>query len=371
MELINGTRMQAGYTMGMEPSGRELLVVVVKGTFLIPKDGEPVRLHEEQVALVMADTFTGEPGLSAPVYEVDFAPRKKRCDVLLVGSAYAPDGRPATRVPVGLRVGALTKSFAVVGDRVWQAGASVAASDPQPFTVMPISYDRAFGGVDNKHEDPAKHAACMRNPVGRGFHKHLRSDWVDGSPLPNTEALNSPVERPDGDYAPMSFNPIGRGWEPRSRYAGTYDQDWLDNHFPFLPPDFDEQYFQAAPPDQQIDCPRGGEEIALVNLTPEGQASIKLPVFDAPIHYFPRKGKREGGRLLLDTIVLEPDAGRFTLTWRATRSVQRNMFEVAQVLVGKKSQAWWADREVLGFPIPVVVIPVRPTNAGAARPPAS
>ncbi len=33
MELINATRMQAGYTMGMEPSGRELLVVVIKGTF--------------------------------------------------------------------------------------------------------------------------------------------------------------------------------------------------------------------------------------------------------------------------------------------------------------------------------------------------
>ena len=38
MELINATGMQAGYTMGMQPDGRELLVVVVKGTFTIPKD---------------------------------------------------------------------------------------------------------------------------------------------------------------------------------------------------------------------------------------------------------------------------------------------------------------------------------------------
>ena len=36
MELINATRMVAGYTMGMEPSGRELLVVVIKGTFALP-----------------------------------------------------------------------------------------------------------------------------------------------------------------------------------------------------------------------------------------------------------------------------------------------------------------------------------------------
>jgi len=31
MDLLNATKMQAGYTMGMKPDGRELLVVVVKG----------------------------------------------------------------------------------------------------------------------------------------------------------------------------------------------------------------------------------------------------------------------------------------------------------------------------------------------------
>ena len=81
MDLINATNMIAGYTMGMEPSGRELLVVVVKGTFHIPtKLGEAPRLHEQQVPLIMADTFTGEPGYSAPYSEIDFAPRKLKCD---------------------------------------------------------------------------------------------------------------------------------------------------------------------------------------------------------------------------------------------------------------------------------------------------
>ena len=89
MELINSTRMVVGYTMGMEPSGRELLVVVVKGTFRIPTEqGATLTLHDQQVALVTSDVFFGEPGLSAPKYEVDFAPRKHRCDVLLNGSAF-------------------------------------------------------------------------------------------------------------------------------------------------------------------------------------------------------------------------------------------------------------------------------------------
>ena len=80
MELLNATKMQAGYTMGMQPDGRELLVVVVKGTFVIPNAGEEPKLAEEQVPLIEADTFTGEPGLSAPVYESDYSPRKLRCD---------------------------------------------------------------------------------------------------------------------------------------------------------------------------------------------------------------------------------------------------------------------------------------------------
>jgi hypothetical protein len=364
MELINSTRMVAGYTMGLEPSGRELLVVVVKGTFQIPNNGEPVGLANEQLPLVMADTFTGEPGFSAPVYEVDFAPRKHRCDVLLNGSAYAPGGRPTTRVEVGLRVNGMSKTFAVVGNRHWQSGVrGVTASAPEPFTVMPISYDRAFGGVDNRHEDPSQHAAFMRNPVGVGFHRDPRAESVDGAPMPNTEESNRMIASPDSQSTmPMAFGPIGRSWEPRYKYAGTYDDAWLEDHFPFLPPDFDEQYYQAAPLDQQVPYPQGGEEIVLVNLLPRAEVSFTLPVFDAPIHFFPDKGEREDGRLLLDTIVLEPDGQQLMLTWRATRPLRRNMLEVAQVVIGKKSQAWWADRETPAFPIRLITVPSDRTN---------
>jgi hypothetical protein len=358
MELINSTRLVAGYTMGLEPSGRELLVVAVKGTFPIPTEGEPVRLAEKQLPLIMADTFTGEPGLSAPVHEVDFAPRKHRCDVLLIGSAHAPGGRPTTRVEVGVRVNGMSKTFAVVGDRVWQAGSTgIGASPPRAFIQMPISYDSAFGGVDAHDEDPARHIAFMRNPVGRGFHNHLKSAFVDGSPMPNTEEMNRPVSAPDSmAYQPMSLGPIGRHWEPRAPLAGTYDDAWLKDYFPFLPPDFDERYYQAAPPDQQLPHPQGGEEIVLVNLTPEGRAAFTLPVFDATIHFFPKQGEREDGRLVLDTIVLEPDEERFTLTWRATRPLKRDIFEVAQTVVGRPSTKWWAERQSLGFPIELRVV---------------
>lgn len=350
MELVNATRMLAGYTMGVDPSGRENLVVVIKGTFRIPPEpGASLQLHEKQLPLVMADVFHGEPGFSAPKYEVDFALGKARCDVLMNACAKAPGGRPVERVAVGIRVGAWSKSFAVVGDREWVSrSGGVRATPPRPFVSMPISYGRAYGGIDSRHADPAKHAAFMRNPVGCGFHEHLESEWLDGSALPNTEELDRPVIHPRGGYAPMAFGPIGRNWEPRYRFAGTYDQHWLDEVFPFLPEDFDERYYQAAPEDQQMPLPDRPLEVVLAGVSAEGVRRFMLPHFDAPVHVFPKRGKREDSLARLDTILVEPDADTVVLTWRLTRPLRRDLFDLSEVLVGRKGHEWWQARHEAG-----------------------
>jgi len=364
MEFINATRLVAGYTIGIEPSGRELLVIAVKGTFRMPTEaGARLTLHEEQLPLVTSDVFEGEPGLSAPKYETDFAPRKHRCDVLLNGHAYAPDGRPAERVSVGLRIGQWSKSFAVVGDRAWYRAGVARHASPTPFTKMSISYGRAFGGDDRHHRDPAQHAAFMPNPAGRGFHKHLKPEWLEGSPLPNTEELNIAVTRPDGTYRPMAFGSVGRQWQPRCQYAGTYDKDWRENVFPFLPADFNEQYYQAAPLDQQLPKPLGEQTVTLVNLTPDGQRDFVLPHFEAPIHLFTRNEEREDLVAQVDTILIEPDEERIAMMWRVARPLRKNVFEVAQVLIGRKGRNWWQQREPITFPLPVVVEATNPPAA--------
>jgi hypothetical protein len=144
----------------------------------------------------------------------------------------------------------------------------------------------------------------------------------------------------------VGFGPIGRNWAARYPFAGTYDQDWLDKTFPFLPQDFDERYYQAAPEDQQIDCPRGGEEVQLLNLTPSGRTRFFLPTVAVPVVFFRKNAEPEHRQAVLDTIVIEPDLGRLLLTWRASVALRRNMFEVSQVLVGSMSRAWWRAREL-------------------------
>lgn len=368
MELINSTRMTAGYSVAVEPSGRELLVVVVKGTFVLPQPGEPVRLHEEQLPLVMADTFSGAPGASAPLSEVDFAPRKLACDVLLTGSAHAPAGRLVTRQRVELRVGAMHKSFDVVGNRVWQAGlAGISASEPEHFSTLPVSYDVAFGGVDQHSQDAGEHDAYVDNPVGRGWHKHLKNAWVDGTPLPNTQEAGEAVKFPGDRYRPMALGPLGRGWPARARFAGTYDDRWMAETFPFLPADFDERYYQAAPLDQQLALPREPLPVVLSGFTPDGRREFTLPHFEAPVHLFPKGGGREEHTAALDTITFEPDAGRLTMSWRLCRPLKKNIHEIGQVMVGKKGREWWQQRDK-AFPIPVVMIPVGKPAPNDAQP---
>ena len=44
MRLLNKTAHHAGWTLGFQPDGRELLVVAAKATFSIPGNGEPPAL---------------------------------------------------------------------------------------------------------------------------------------------------------------------------------------------------------------------------------------------------------------------------------------------------------------------------------------
>lgn len=351
VELINSTGIPAAYTLGVEPSGRELLVLAIKATFTLPAMGSIPRLHAEQQPLVLADSFTGEPGYSSTLYEADFAARKPMCDVLFVGSAHAPPGRQVTRLRAGLRVGPVQKHFDVVGDRVWRVGLmGISASVPEPFSQMPISYDNAFGGCDRQDEDPAKHDAYVLNPAGRGWHRVHKNARIDGAPLPNTECIGEPVTAPNGRYTPVALGAVGRGWPQRACHAGTYDQAWLDNDCPFLPRDFDERYFQAAPLDQRMAIPQESIPVELSHLHASGDCRFILPVHEAAVHVFPRNGRAERHVAQLDTICLEPDRNRYTLTWRYTRPLVNDLFEIAQVLVGNHNKTWWIARHEAQLP---------------------
>lgn len=341
MQIWNQTGFLHQFTMGMDKAGQEYLVVVAKGTFDFPDEpGGPARKSAEQTPLVMADTHTGEPGYSATLWETDFAFRKPRCDVIAQGAAYAPGGRPADRVTVGIKVGGWSKVFEVLGHREWRAvGPLFVSTAPEPFLRQPFSYDTAWGGTDRLDPDDKLPASYAANPVGTGWARTRNQRFIPGLRLPNTQAVGEEVRSPFGDYRPMSFGPVGRGWPGRIEYGGTYDQNWTDNIFPFLPPDFDDRYFQMAPPDQQIDHPRGGEEVQLVNLTPRGREQFRLPSTRLPMTLFKGREKAWEGELLPDTVLFDLEKRRLSLVWRVLQRIQRTILDFSECWIGPPTES--------------------------------
>jgi len=328
--------MQAGVSACTDKEGRDYCIVVVKGTFAVNNDGK-ASLAEEQESLIYADVHYGDPGTTSIRYESDFAPVKPKADVLVNGYAYSPTGRPVTQMEVELSVGSVRKRVKVYGDRRWMKRLFwIRSSKPTPFVKMPLLYERSFGGTDHSHDKVKYHGTELRNPVGVGFRKNPEKKSVVGKLLPNLENPDCQIRKWSDNSMPAGFGTVGRGWRPRIQYGGTYAQQWLDNRFPFLPADFDEQYFQSAPTDQQFPHLSGGQVINCLNMTPGGKWSITIPQIDIPV-VFKFRDREVKSHPNLDTVILEPDSERFMLVWR-TRIQIRNFHAIDEVLVGRQPQ---------------------------------
>jgi hypothetical protein len=323
----------------LDPYGQLFDVILVSATFEAPP-GKALRLADQQSPLRDSDEHYGDPGLSSVRFEGEVAWEKPSVDVIVNGTAYAPRSRKTERVLVSMRVGDLCKELQVSGDRFWRPGLlGIAPSAPQPFEMMPIVYERAFGGIDTRPSFGNMHHSDPRNPIGVGFQRATPQDPDIKTEVPNVEypsqLLGNPKDRP----LPAGFAVIGRNWEPRISFAGTYDDAWKANQFPLLPLNFDVRHFQAAPSDQQSLIIRGGESVEILNMTPEGTWQFFLPTLDVTAHFW--SSDRSGSASLkLDTVLIEPDYYRVTLLARAKLLVVRNRAPLEEIIIGHMTPAW-------------------------------
>jgi uncharacterized protein YjbI with pentapeptide repeats len=217
--------------------------LIVKATFELVPD-EPCRWFGKPRPL------SGDVFLSDELhYSSDFALYKPKADCVLLATAYVPDGRATTELIARFRVGALTKTLRVFGDRTIHRDSAntITYTTPKPFTSVPISYRRAYGGK-----------AFMRNPIGTGAATEVAA---------NVELVDPALDGREPSVA--GFGPIPTSWHPRAGMVGTYDEAWLTTRWPWFPADFDWNYFNAAPTDQQIaGFLRGDERLEFENLHP-------------------------------------------------------------------------------------------------------
>jgi hypothetical protein len=307
--------------------GGEVWLVAVRCTFQVDRDGT-TSVADEQDPEVLGLKYCGDPATSSLLYDSDYYLTKPTTDVLLHGHAYAPGGKPATQVDVTMRVGEIRKTLRVTGDRPYQPGpGAYVAGRAQPFTQMPLSYERSYGGREpDPPKNPDRQQFDERNPIGTGF-----------APAAGKSAPN--VEYPGFNLAsrPAGFGPIPPHWKPRVRYAGTYDEAWRRDRCPLYPDDLDDRFFLCAPEDQRPkEFLRGGEPVELLNLTPSGLLAFTLPRVAFGFETEFRGGDRVQHRGKLHTVILEPDVPRVILVWRTELPCHPRARKLRQTVVRQK-----------------------------------
>jgi hypothetical protein len=323
----NKTPFKADRAFARDRDGAEVWLVAVRGTFTIGSGGE-VKPAEEQLEVCIAPKHFGEPAESSLRYEMDLLRTKPGTDIILNATAHAPRGGQAQSLEVGFSLGPVSKKLLVFGDRTWErTPTGLAPTNPQSFTRKPIRYEFAWGG--SLPDGKGRHAA---NPVGIG------ADAQPGKPVPSIETLESPINSPKDNAAPAGFGAIACHWQPRVKFAGTYDDAWQKQRKPLLPQDFDDAHYRCAPRDQQMNgFVIGGEEVTLTNLTPESLLNFKIPRISLGFSTHISGGvTHHSGRI--HTVIIEPDDHRLILVWQTALPCHHSLYTLKKTVVFEKER---------------------------------
>lgn len=326
LDVDNATDYLVETTLLHDPSGHELLVVSVKGTWDFTADGE-LKPSEEPLPLIIADEFAGEPGLSSVTRACEVGLPRSSTNVVLLGSCHARK-RGTKSLPVSLECGPIKKTVVVTGRRTWKNMLGARLSSPEPFETVPLLWENAYGGTDETTQswhDP--------NPVGRGYiGKRSKMKWA-GLDAPNLEHPKHRVSKPGRKGVSAGFGYIAPHWLPRRDWAGTYDDAWKEDRAPLLPDDFDVRFLHAVTPDQ-ITPQRlvGGEAVDVRNAGPAGALHARLPR-EFPVAFVNIARDIEGLPLPLDEVAIHADQSQLTMLWKGALRVTRRWRDVEWIEV--------------------------------------
>jgi hypothetical protein len=303
VETREGHVVLAGQTETRTP----IFSVLVKRTYRIHPGGTAVRA-EEPNPFTQADVYYdhGDAEWSTVKYETDLMPYKLKTDIVVIGKAYAPGGRPTTLMSVGLAVGEHRKIIRVIGDRrcIHRPDLPPSFTEPEPFTEMEMRYERAYGGT-HLRDDLARMFPYPRNPMGAGFAVTNTREAVDDLALPNLEdpddlltpervVLGEP-ERWNRQPLPQGFGWFQRTWYPRCSFVGSVpgfldpDEVMREETLGLVPkgqialarrfklPSFDVRFNNGASLGLAVPYLQGRELVRLRNLTPDGALDFSLP----------------------------------------------------------------------------------------------
>jgi hypothetical protein len=213
-------------------------------------------------------------------------------------------------------------------------------------------------GVDGKLV-PLAHSVCEANPLGCGYATawYLRGGRITSLAAPRTEYPDRPfgareflaASRGETRIGPAGLGVVGRAWQPRRGLLGVIAEkdDWAEDEFPSLPPEFDHGYWNHAPPDQQCAHLRGDEIITLTNLSPAGAPQVLAVPLEGTVQQFQLPGLTYYlalgdalGRVAikpcaLDTVYIDPEESTVDLVWRSAISVEAEPERILLCVAGR------------------------------------
>jgi hypothetical protein len=360
------------------PDGRAYLALTAKRRYVFRHGARAELTHEAAPIHAEFEHTRAADGEAGPLaHEADLiAGLKPATDVLLRGSAHSHRG-PVSALSAALSVGSAAKVVQVWGDRrisLGQGGA-LAFGSPEFFTTMPLTWERAYGGRDAYAEakqpytpafgsEPPRASANVgalaypRNPYGRGFFVDVDRERIEGMPAPNLDDPADPVhpdrmlvaddldwiDRPVAAcfepidvftfpralfFIPAAFHPPTRPiHEVTSGLLTQLDLARMDSFDGTIHP----RSFNCAPAGLGSHRLYGGEHVKFWNLHRQRELFEFELAGDRPRLTVepPGVGPRDM-EALLQTVLIEPEVDRVTLTWAGA-------LEVAAVYPGEMTR---------------------------------
>jgi len=346
------------------PDATQSIRVHIKRTYDL-RDGQPLsRATELEIDLrpspVEEDQDGGHP-VGCLVGESDLIPWKPCTDIVVHGCARTPGRRPLSRLPLSLRLGAVHREVAVFGDRRVHLGPNGAPTftDPEPFVALPLTWRRAYGGIDLgvvnpelpsdlptllASLQPEQHpGAYPRNPAGTGWVGCADPRSLEQLALPNFEDPRHLLrphtlvrDQPGGWRSapiPAGFGWVSQMWFPRASFLGLRPeiepdaQTLVETHTGWFsdldPGPVDGRFWSGAAWGMRALHLAEGDPIVLQGFSHDGDLRSALPAFPR-VRIVQQRSELEVELSLL-TVELSPDDSLATLVWVASATPSRQL----------------------------------------------
>ena len=326
MDLVNHTPLVSRATVTQLNGVAERCgVVIAKATFHFSQ-GETQLDTQSLVALSLQPVPT-ELGALPP--DLPYLAWDDRFEVVVLGCAHS--SRPITEMRVAVSVGAVRNELIVTGDRVWMSrGSELEMSAPVPFTRMPLTWERAFGGRCQVEIDDGAFIEVLEplNPDGRGLDVEVESrrhagllKAPNGFPRYSYRRAAPNVERPGYRITCAQDRPEPACWATRPLVTGLRAKHLVDGLSAGRPTPREAESFdsllsglRSAVDEWVIDRPELGVPVVLDGLTPDGKVSFPLPRSQVFADYV--VGKRQGTLSLpAQQLVLLPETKRLLMVY--------------------------------------------------------